>query len=290
MTGTGPTGNEPVRVFISYAHSSSEHVRAVRDLWRFLCSRGIDARLDTSAEDSRQDWALWTLEQVRDADYVLVVASAAYRRRAEGLAAPEESRGVPYEAGLIREDVYADPATARSKYLPVLLADGRIEDIPAFLGPRSTTHYRVADLTAAHTEPLLRVLTGRGRSMEPGLGAVPAARRNGDNDSGVPDRIWSARLSAGDLGRLTNSLLQVREVSSPAQWQQVIDLLPSYLAEVIPRQHTGRAEAIALLRTCEHYPRSWTALVEALRLVGPHSPAVQRFAEDVERLGLEATA
>jgi len=277
-----------VRVFISYAHASAEHVQAVRDLWLFLRSQGIDAKVDMSAADHPQDWALWILEQVREADYVLVVASAPYRRRAEGLAAPDESRGVPYEAALIREAMYADPAAARRKYLPVLLADERVEDIPAFLGPTSTTHYRVRSLTAAELGPLLRLLTGAPGSAEAELGRVPPRqpagqrRRAGEAESG--------RIPLGDLGELTDRLLEVSELSSPTQWQQVIDLLPGHLAQVIPRQRSGRAEAIALLRTCEHHPHSWTDLVQALRLVGPHSAAVQRFAEEVTRLGLAVGA
>lgn len=276
-----------MRVFISYAHASAEHVQAVRQLWLFLRSQGVDAKLDMSAAERPRDWALWILEQVRKADYVLVVASAAYRRRAEGLATPAESRGVPYEAALIREAMYADPAAARRKYLPVLLADGRVEDIPAFLGPTSATHYRVGGPTAAEMGPLLRLLTGAPESAEPDLGRPPrrpaGQRHRGGNGH-------SGRIPLGDLGQLTDRLLEVSEVSSPTQWQQVIDLLPGHLAQVIPRQRSGRAEAIALLRTCEHYPHSWTALVQALRLVGPHSPAVQRFAEEVARLGLAVGA
>ncbi len=44
-----------VRVFISYAHESAEHVEAVRDLWVLLRSCGIDAQLDRVAAQQRQD-------------------------------------------------------------------------------------------------------------------------------------------------------------------------------------------------------------------------------------------
>jgi hypothetical protein len=291
MTGLSASGARPVRVFISYARASVGHEKLVRELWLFLRGQGIDAKLDAPAAEHPQDWTLWILEQVREADYVLVVASAAYRRRAEGLTAPEESRGVPFEAALIREAIYADPATARRKYLPVLLADGHAQDIPAFLGPTSGTHYRVADVTGAGTEQLLRVLTGRPGAAEPGLGPAPSTRpadrwHAAAGRSSRPDGAAAGRLAAGDLGKLVDRLLAVSEVASPAQWQQVIDLMPAHLGQVIPRQSNGRGEAIALLRTCERYPHGWSALLEALRLVGPRSPAVQDFAEEVERLGL----
>lgn len=160
----------PVRVFISYAHGSVEHMEQVRDLWLFLHRRGIDAKLDMPAAEVPQDWALWMVEQVRKADYVLVIASEAYRRRADGLATPKESRGVVFESGLVREAMYADPVAARRKFLPVVLGDGRLEDIPSFLGQTSTTHYRIAALTEKHAEPLLRVLTGQPLVSEPELG------------------------------------------------------------------------------------------------------------------------
>ena len=84
----------PQRVFISYAHESDAHSDQVRSLWHFLRSNGIDAKLDRSAAGQRQDWALWTADEIRHADRVLVVASAAYRARAEGRSTPRKRRMV----------------------------------------------------------------------------------------------------------------------------------------------------------------------------------------------------
>jgi hypothetical protein len=56
----------------------------VRALWELLRSVGIDAKLDRSFEGEPQDWPLWMLEQFREADFVIVVASGAYRRWADG--------------------------------------------------------------------------------------------------------------------------------------------------------------------------------------------------------------
>jgi len=150
---------EPVRVFISYSHAPAPHAAAVNQLAMLLRRHGVDARIDTRDAGRPRDWALWILEQLREAAYVLVIASPEYRRRAEGLAGPGEGRGVAFEAFLIREAIYADPAAARQKFLPVLLPGGRCEDIPAFLGPTTGTRYRVDGLTPVGMAPLLRVLT-----------------------------------------------------------------------------------------------------------------------------------
>jgi hypothetical protein len=96
-------------VFITYAHESETHEEAMRDLWLLLRRNGIDARLDRTAAEWRQDWPLWMIEQVREAELVLVVASPGYKKRAEGFAAPDEGRGVQFEATLIREEFYRDP-------------------------------------------------------------------------------------------------------------------------------------------------------------------------------------
>jgi hypothetical protein len=163
----------PVRVFISYAHDGTGHEDQVRRLWVFLRSQGIDARLDLPASEWRQDWPVWMLREVRAARFVLVVVSPAYKRRAEGDAASGEGRGVQWEAALIRDEVYAGREAALAKFLPVVLPGGSAADIPAWLGPTSTTHYEVTDFTVAGTEKLLRYLTGQPFETEPPLGAPP---------------------------------------------------------------------------------------------------------------------
>ena len=95
-------------MFVSYAHGDQEHENWVRDLWLFLRQNGIDARLDLVAAEQRINWAEWMTREVRDADYVLVAASAAYKRRAEGDAEPHEGRGVQWEARLIQDLFYQD--------------------------------------------------------------------------------------------------------------------------------------------------------------------------------------
>src|SRR5437879_8470170 len=122
----------PVRVFISYAHESEEHRAAVCDLWLLLRECGIDARLDRTAAEQREDWGLWMLEQEREADFVLVIVSPAYRRRAEGTEEAGKGLGVQWEGALIRDAFYRYRAAARRRFLPVLLPGASVEDIPAF--------------------------------------------------------------------------------------------------------------------------------------------------------------
>ncbi|MGH3916897.1 MAG: SEFIR domain-containing protein, partial [Pseudonocardiaceae bacterium] len=171
-SGNG-AGVEPVRVFISYAHDDAEHEDRVREFWLFLRRNGIDARLDKPAAERRQDWPLWMGRELRRARFVLVVASPAYRQRAEGDAPRGEGRGVQWEARLIRDEVYADHEAALDRIVPVVLPGCVAADIPSWLSPNGSTHYAVAEYTVAGAEELLRLLTGQPSETEPPVGPRP---------------------------------------------------------------------------------------------------------------------
>ncbi|MET8850328.1 tetratricopeptide repeat protein [Amycolatopsis sp. NPDC004625] len=170
-SGTEP---RPRRVFISYAPESGPAAddRAVRELWVFLRSCGVDARLDISAEHRRQDWSLWLAEQIREADHILVVASPRYREGAEGRAAPDEGRNVQWEARLIRDAFYRDPH-ALDRFVPVVLPGQSLDGVPDFLAAASTTVYRVERFSLSGAESLLRLLTDQPAYPEPPVGSAP---------------------------------------------------------------------------------------------------------------------
>jgi hypothetical protein len=169
--------NHPPRVFISYAHEDIAHGEQVRALWHLLRANGIDAILDLSAEEERQEWTLWMFNQVQEADFVLVVASPEYRRRAEGKAPPDEGRGVQWEAALIREEVFANRPAAMRKFLPVLLPGRSERDIPYWLAPYSGTKYPIRDFTVAGAKDLFRKLTGQPHEKPAPLGRLPVLPR-----------------------------------------------------------------------------------------------------------------
>jgi hypothetical protein len=151
-----------VRVFISYAHDDVDHVVLVRRFRDFLHDvGGVDARLDLTAAERPRDWPAWVQEQVRAADFVLVVASPAYKVRAEDDAPAGSGRGVRWEVRLIRELSYADHLVGLAKVLPVVLPGRDVSEIPFWLGPTTRTHYAVREFTVAGAEALLRYVTGQ---------------------------------------------------------------------------------------------------------------------------------
>jgi hypothetical protein len=151
----------------------------VREFWWFLRAHGVDARLDRLAGEQRQDWAEWMAREVRDAAYVLVIASPEYKRRAEGDAGPDEGRGVQWEARLIRDRFYADQPAGLREILPVVLPGCAAADIPGWLAPVAATYYTVSEFTVAGAETLLRVLTSQPGETEPPMGPVPVLPPHG---------------------------------------------------------------------------------------------------------------
>jgi SAM-dependent methyltransferase len=148
-----------LRVFISYAHDSLAHENNVIGLCDVLRRQGIDARIDVPAARQRQDWPLWMLNEFKVADFVLIIASPEYKRRAEGSAPQGEGLGVQWEASLIRNEIYASPRTALQRFVPIVLQGYSADDLPLWLGPYSTTHYTVPDYSLEGTAELVTFLT-----------------------------------------------------------------------------------------------------------------------------------
>jgi hypothetical protein len=163
----------PVRVWVSYAHESEHHKDQVLAFCELLRRNNIDADLDQWNTSRRQDWYLWLLAEIRSADYVIVVASSAYKRAGDGDAAPGDHRGVQSEAALLRELLHGDRATWLPRLLPVVFPELSVDDIPLFLQPRTADHYPITEFTTAGAENLLRLLTGQPSVVRPPLGATP---------------------------------------------------------------------------------------------------------------------
>jgi hypothetical protein len=160
--GTLDASGQPARVFISYAHDDDRHVESVRAFAEFLAAGcGLDVHLDRWDLHKRRDWYQWAGEQVRQADYVIVVASPMCRRVGDGEIENTRHRGLQSELALLRELLHSDRSHWTPKLLPVVLPGGSASDIPLFLQPQTADHYLVEDLTVRGAEDLIRVIIGR---------------------------------------------------------------------------------------------------------------------------------
>jgi tetratricopeptide (TPR) repeat protein len=201
------------RVFISYAHEpgSDAHGDLVRQLWLFLRAQGIDAHVDLVAVGRRQDWALWMADQIREADHILVIASPAYRTRAQGQSSPEQGRGVQWEARLIRDAFYRDQS-ALNRFVPVILPGQTADGVPDFLAPATTTMYYVEQFTVDGAESLLRLLTGQPAEVQPPLGPKPILPPNSSKLPGEPDHVAGAVLN--EIGDVSGQAVKCRPHAS----------------------------------------------------------------------------
>ena len=219
-----------LRVFISYAHDSLGHENKVISLCDVLRREGIDARIDVPAARQRQDWPLWMLNEFKVADFVLIIASPEYKRRAEGRAPQGEGLGVQWESSLIRNEAYANPGKALQRFVPIILPGCSADDIPLWLGPYSTTHYTIPDYSSEGISELVAFLThnyqGPTAPLEPLNDLNPSrsppsesvveklridtlrrlARRSRDRDQSMVHADVRQLLLIGGLGLVPNDL------------------------------------------------------------------------------------
>ena len=75
----------PPRVYISYATDSAKHAERVENLATSLRNNGIDSRLDQWCQTGIAELGVgpWIELQIREADFVVVVCSPAYKKNSE---------------------------------------------------------------------------------------------------------------------------------------------------------------------------------------------------------------
>ncbi|WP_329047038.1 NPCBM/NEW2 domain-containing protein [Amycolatopsis sp. NBC_01488] len=162
---------EVPRVFVTYAHDTPEHKAQVEKFATFLRGViGLDVHLDSWYDNVRRDWSLWATQHLSEADFILVIASAEYKRRADGTAMPHEGRGSQFEAAIIRDNLTRDLRRETERVLPVVLPGRSIDEIPAFLNAHSTARYHVGEFTEAGVADLLAAITGQGQYPMPRRG------------------------------------------------------------------------------------------------------------------------
>ncbi|WP_328644118.1 TIR domain-containing protein [Amycolatopsis sp. NBC_00348] len=202
-------------MFISYARESSAHCREVRRLCELLRENGVDAWIDEYDTHVRQDWVDWMAKKVQRSDYVLVIASPAYRALSDGDLSAEVYRGIRTEWKLIKERVHADGDDGLVSVLPVLLPGHPIGEIPALLQPHSASRVAVAELTRDGVDDLLRMLTGRPVHPAPPLGArVPPSPEHGATVT-VPVPTWPRRAWLPAIAGLVTFVAGLLLATSP---------------------------------------------------------------------------
>jgi hypothetical protein len=159
-----------IKVFISYAHErgiDGYRDRAL-DLAQSLRFRGVEAVIDQFIEHDPPFWPRWMTNEIKDADYVLCLASPSYKVRVEGQGDPANGRGARWEGAIITEELYEQSGGAQKKFIAVVLKGGSPEDIPNVLLPIGRSYY----YWPRDDEDLYRRLTGQPRVVPAPLGEI----------------------------------------------------------------------------------------------------------------------
>jgi len=145
----------PKTVFISYAQAPAAHKQRVADLAASLQRAGLRVLFDqevTSPQGPPEGWPKWMLNQIEQADWVLVICNEPYYRRFRGKEDPGRGLGAHWEGAVIGQTLYSN-GMLNHKFIPVLLADEPTAHIPEPL--RGASYYQLptdlGKLTAALT-------------------------------------------------------------------------------------------------------------------------------------------
>lgn len=192
-----------------------------------LMSNGVETSFDLWNEiDPQVDWTRWGQLQVQKCQFVIILASAAWRQRWEGSNAPHLGAGAVAEADTLKGLFNEDQAAFQRKTLLVLLPGMSEESIPPDL--HRVQRFRIRSLDGAGMELLLRRIHDQPLHVKPPLSKAPA----------LPPRFYGASTDAA----VTDALAAKREELDDVQTGHN----PSHAAEIATQ--TGTFERPLLVK------------------------------------------
>ena len=119
----------PPRAFISYSLDSAAHEAKVFEFTNRLRADDIDATIDKFEPNPDEGWPPWMTRNIVDTDFILMICTATYRRRAENNEVADRGHGVLYEATIIFNLLY-NAKMKNKKVIPVLFEGSTSDDVP----------------------------------------------------------------------------------------------------------------------------------------------------------------
>ncbi|MFE3898544.1 MULTISPECIES: toll/interleukin-1 receptor domain-containing protein [unclassified Priestia] len=116
------------KVFISYAHDTELFADKVLTFSNKLRLDGIDASIDQYEESPPEGWPRWMENQIRNADYVLVICTPTYLRKINETV-KKTGRGVNWEIGIVYQYLY-DAYGNNTKFIPIIFDEFSQDDTP----------------------------------------------------------------------------------------------------------------------------------------------------------------
>jgi hypothetical protein len=158
------------KIFISYSHDSKEHCEAILAFAQRLRSDGFDASIDRFVEGTpTQGWPRWMLNQVDNADFIILICTKTYYRRFRGFDDLGRGRGADYEGAIITNELYSRKSVSQ-RFIPAFVRLFDPDHVPEPL--RQFTSY---NLSTSYDE-LTKFLSGRSGVDPVDLGPAPLLR------------------------------------------------------------------------------------------------------------------
>jgi hypothetical protein len=182
----------PQRVFISYSHDSETHERNVLDIANRLRKDGIEAWIDQYELHPTRGWPLWMVDQLENADWVIIVVSEEYKKRMMN-PAPLIGKGIAWEGLIITQNLY-DAHSQNTQFIPVLFSSSDTPHIPTPLKPY--TYICMEDSNGY--EELYRRITEQPKIIAPKIGheLVLPPHLSVDSERSTSDKLVLSRYSS----------------------------------------------------------------------------------------------
>ena len=167
------------KVFISYAWETEDHRAWVKSLADKLLSDGIEAILDQYDVSPGDRLPQFMEQSVSAADYVLIVCTPTYKKKADG-----RMGGVGYEGHIISNELYSK--SNERKFIPLLKEGDPEESMPSFLAGKLAIDLR-GGLDAAGYDDLCATLFHLKRKPPVRARSVASARPRSFEKNESPD-------------------------------------------------------------------------------------------------------
>lgn len=139
---------ESVTVFISYSHDSSEHSERVLNLSEKLRQDNISTIIDTDLVKQPKSRPAWMRQQVKKADFILIVCTEMYRKSFEGKGRTKWTGPIINQKlfeEVIDRDFHKDKLheSYENKFIPVTFNANDLKSIPKVL--TNLVHYNLSE-------------------------------------------------------------------------------------------------------------------------------------------------
>jgi hypothetical protein len=151
-SGVSALPKKPLRVFISYCHSTQKHEKWVENIGVFLRKSGIEARLDIWHLRRGMDLPQFMTNELALAQRVILISDEKYAEKADG-----RLGGVGWETMIVQGDMATLPANS-TKYLVIVRTKEIQKGLPKYLRTKFVIHWTGKSSEKRNCQTLLHEL------------------------------------------------------------------------------------------------------------------------------------